>query len=225
MKPIAASLWAAAASAFLAAPAGAAITPAKLVASPYTAWDYPQLASHNSQMGYTRIRVTVSPQGKPFECLVIASSGTASLDAASCDIMLKRGQFTPARDDKGKSSYALYEQTVPWFIAFNAKDMQALEASYPKPNDADIEVNVARLPAGLASPLAVIADVMVSRDGKLLQCAADAGGSVPAALAKAACAQVAALVNFKTALVDGRAVPSVQQVKVVFFSEPQAAAK
>ncbi|HPU16097.1 MAG TPA: TonB family protein [Polymorphobacter sp.] len=214
-------------AAVVATPVAAAMTPAKLAASPYTAGDYPQSASRNSEMGYARIRVIVSPQGKPIDCAVVDSSGTASLDAASCAVMLKRGAFTPARDDNGQPAFAVHEQTVPWFIAFNARDMRAREAQVPRPSDIDVEVNVASLPAGLVAPLAVIADVMVNNEGRVVQCAADAGASVPPpALARAACTQVGTLVKFEPARdAGGTRVASVQQAKVVFLVEAPAATK
>ena len=212
---------AAAGAACLAAPLAAApLRAPQLKASPYTVRDYPQSALRNDEMGYARIRVTVSPQGKPIGCSVIDSTDIASLDKASCEIMLKRGKFTPAHDAAGQPSYGVIRTSVPWYIGFNPADMRAIEARN-RPPDIDIVVAVAALPAGLAAPLALLADVQVSATGRITGCNAEAGGAVPAELAQLACVQARTLGRPQPAR-DGSDAPvaSVQQLKLAFVVEP-----
>ena len=130
--------------------------PARIVASPYSVDDYPQASLRRGESGYARIAVTVSPEGKPIGCSVIVSTDYPDLDARSCAVMLKRGRFTPAVNEKGQASYAIYRQTVPWFTADTAQEMRATVGQYTVPNDIDIEVMVNKLPAGLVpgQPLA-----------------------------------------------------------------------
>lgn len=200
--------------------------PARIVASPYSVDDYPQASLRRGESGYARIAVTVSPEGRPIGCSVIVSTDYPDLDARSCAVMLKRGRFTPAVNEKGQASYAIYRQTVPWFTADTAQEMRATVGQYTVPNDIDIEVMVNKLPAGLVPPVAVIATAIISPEGKLVDCAAANGGAVPAGLAKLACDQTNALVAFKPALDSaGTAVASVQQAKVLFQTQTPAAAK
>lgn len=200
--------------------AAAPLRAPQLTGSPYTVRDYPQSALRNDEMGYARIRITVSPQGKPIGCSVIDSSDVISLDKASCDIMLKRGKFTPAQDAAGRPSYGVVRASVPWYIGFNPADMRAIEARN-RPPDIDIVVSVAALPAGLASPLAVLADVEVSASGTVTDCNVEAGGAVPAELVRLACAQARTLGRPLPARDAGDVpVASVQQLKLAFVVEP-----
>lgn len=188
----------------------------------YNLRDYPQSAMRNDEMGTARIRVTVSPKGKPIACTVIHSSGTESLDKASCAVMLERGDFTAAQDMTGAPVYAVVQTAVSWSFGLSRADQRAFEAR-DRPDDIDIVVAVAALPAGLAAPVALIATVMVAPTGEIVACSADAGGAVPPALSQLACTQARSLAHPTPARdAAGAVVASVQQLKLAFVVEPAA---
>jgi protein TonB len=63
--------------------------------------DYPQDAIRNEQQGTTAVRLTVGTDGRVSGCTVTQSSGSSSLDAATCRIIRSRARYTPARDQNG----------------------------------------------------------------------------------------------------------------------------
>ncbi|TFU05829.1 TonB family protein [Polymorphobacter arshaanensis] len=188
----------------------------------YNPRDYPQSAMRNDEMGVARIRVTVSPKGKPIDCAVIYSSDTESLDKASCAVMLARGSYTPAQDATGQPLYGVVRRLVSWSFGLSSANHRAFEERN-QPSDIDIIVTVTALPAGLVAPVAVIADVLVTPTGQIADCNADAGGAVPVELAQLACVQAKALSHAMPAVdPTGVAVMSVQQIKLAFITEPAA---
>lgn len=64
--------------------------------------DYPARAIRNEEQGTVQFRVTIAPDGLVSDCTVIASSGSPSLDRASCAIVSERARFEPARDANGQ---------------------------------------------------------------------------------------------------------------------------
>ena len=58
--------------------------------------DYPADAADNNQMGTVITRMSMDATGRVTACNVVVSSGTQSLDDATCRAALKRGQFHPA---------------------------------------------------------------------------------------------------------------------------------
>jgi hypothetical protein len=51
-----------------------------------------------------------------YRCTVEISSGTTSLDKATCDIALARAVFDPAIDNNGKPTTAVFKLPVNWLI-------------------------------------------------------------------------------------------------------------
>lgn len=64
--------------------------------------DYPVAALREREQGTTAFTVTVGPDGAPTACAVTASSGSATLDSATCSLMMERARFTPARASDGR---------------------------------------------------------------------------------------------------------------------------
>jgi TonB family protein len=64
--------------------------------------DYPADALEAENTGTTRFLIMVDEQGLPMDCVVIESSGVASLDAMGCQVIRDRLKFKPARDANGK---------------------------------------------------------------------------------------------------------------------------
>jgi periplasmic protein TonB len=63
--------------------------------------DYPAAAQRNDEQGTVRVRLTVGTNGRVTDCTVVGSSGSRSLDDATCRILRSRASFTPARDNNG----------------------------------------------------------------------------------------------------------------------------
>lgn len=59
-------------------------------------------------------RLTVSPEGRVTGCSIQSSSGSATLDHATCAIMTPRARFKPARDAQGKPVADEVVQRIVW---------------------------------------------------------------------------------------------------------------
>jgi len=69
----------------------------------FSADDYPATAQRNGEEGTVQARLDVNSQGRVERCSIIRSSGSASLDQVTCDVLRKRARFAPARDADGKA--------------------------------------------------------------------------------------------------------------------------
>lgn len=78
--------------------------------------DYPVRALREGREGTAAFRVTVNEAGRVEACQITASSGSADLDAATCEIITRRGRFKPATDAAGKPVKANYASKVRWTI-------------------------------------------------------------------------------------------------------------
>jgi periplasmic protein TonB len=63
--------------------------------------DYPPSALRNEEQGTTAVRLTVGPDGRVSDCTITSSSGSATLDNATCNILKRRARFNPAKDQAG----------------------------------------------------------------------------------------------------------------------------
>jgi TonB family protein len=64
--------------------------------------DYPTSAMVRDEQGTVRAELGIDTHGRVEKCSIVQSSGHASLDGATCRILLRRARFTPARDLDGK---------------------------------------------------------------------------------------------------------------------------
>lgn len=64
--------------------------------------DYPAAAIAGGEEGVAGFQVDVAADGSVSACTVTASSGSPTLDAATCDLIRTRGRFTAARGADGK---------------------------------------------------------------------------------------------------------------------------
>lgn len=80
-----------------------AVVPAQAeLAGVFAADDYPSSALRNEQEGTVRARVDVAADGRATGCMVVATSGQASLDEVTCRLLIERGRFTPALNARGE---------------------------------------------------------------------------------------------------------------------------
>jgi TonB family protein len=65
--------------------------------------DYPFAARRHGWQGTVIADLTISARGTVDKCDVVKSSGYEVLDNSTCDILVKRAQFRPARDKSGNA--------------------------------------------------------------------------------------------------------------------------
>jgi len=78
--------------------------------------DYPTHDIRQGNEGTVRFRLSIDPSGKVRDCAIVASSGFAGLDAATCRNLTRRARFEPATDSAGKQDAGTYSGTVRWVI-------------------------------------------------------------------------------------------------------------
>jgi TonB family protein len=69
----------------------------------FSADDYPAAAARNGEEGIVQAELDVSATGRVTACAVVRSSGSASLDSGTCQILQRRARFIPARDVNGNA--------------------------------------------------------------------------------------------------------------------------
>ena len=93
------------------------VRPGKILSSPN--WsdyrNYPDEARHRDQEGLVAFALRVDRTGKVAECLVVESSGFASLDESTCALATQM-RFEAARDQMGKATESVYRTRVFWLL-------------------------------------------------------------------------------------------------------------
>lgn len=78
--------------------------------------DYPDDAVRAEEQGTTRFTLTIGPNGRVTGCSVTGSSGSRSLDNATCRIMQSRARFSPAVDSNGQPTTDSYSSSIRWVL-------------------------------------------------------------------------------------------------------------
>ena len=78
--------------------------------------DYPVEALRNEEQGIVGFELHIGPDGRVSDCRIVASSGAASLDAATCRIMSARARFSPARDSNGNATADAMTARIRWVL-------------------------------------------------------------------------------------------------------------
>lgn len=147
-----------------ASPAPAIVTPAPVPPpgpiGPQT-WvtnqDYPAEAIRAGESGTVAFRLDVDAAGKVSGCTVTASSGSATLDRATCDILRARARFEPALDRQGRAVASTWSSRFRW----------ELPAGTRPPDEG----------AGIGT---ILVSFELSADGRVTGCSAVTTGEVPA---------------------------------------------
>jgi len=82
----------------------------------FSADDYPAAAVRNGEEGSILYRLTIDKAGRLSSCNIVTSSGSASLDSATCRIIRTRATFRPARNAKGKTMAGTILGRIIWRI-------------------------------------------------------------------------------------------------------------
>lgn len=82
----------------------------------FSADDYPAAALRDAAQGPVGVELDVSPDGRVAACRVVRSSGSASLDSATCRILRSRARYQPARDAQGALVPDRDTATITWTL-------------------------------------------------------------------------------------------------------------
>jgi TonB family protein len=78
--------------------------------------DYPPAALRRRAQGFVGFRLSVDTAGVPTGCAISNSSQDRELDQATCDLLLARARFRPARDADGNAVAGSFASRVRWTI-------------------------------------------------------------------------------------------------------------
>jgi protein TonB len=76
--------------------------------------DYPAAAVRAREEGNVGFRLEIDKIGRVTACAIIVSSGSATLDSATCGLLVRRARFTPALDYKGKPTADRMTGRILW---------------------------------------------------------------------------------------------------------------
>ena len=79
--------------------------------------DYPIEAIRNEEQGITAFRLEIGSNGIPTGCSITSSSGSRTLDATTCRIMMERARFQPARDANGRPAADSVTSRMRWVLS------------------------------------------------------------------------------------------------------------
>lgn len=110
---------------FAARPSNAAV-PAILVSNPsmnlrYA--DYPTDAMLKGEQGVVALTFDIAPDGMVESCRILESSGSAALDEASCQIVIRRARYRPARDATGAPIRSQGSRRIRWALPPDQKSL------------------------------------------------------------------------------------------------------
>lgn len=125
--------------------------------------DYPSEALRANEEGTVTFRLAVDAEGRATDCTILTSSRSATLDSATCRLMVRRSRFEPARGEDGKPVASSFVSRIRWALP---------KVTVPTP--------------GL---IATIVDI--SPTGAILSCRAVARGMVPESTTANACKEAA----------------------------------
>lgn len=78
--------------------------------------DYPRQAGTLGIGGAVEVRYAIDPDGRARDCVILASSGNPTLDAATCTLIERRFRFRPSRGPDGRPRRVYMEQRHEWIV-------------------------------------------------------------------------------------------------------------
>jgi protein TonB len=78
--------------------------------------DYPNDARVAGEEGMVGFRIDIDTQGQPTACTITASTGSASLDRRTCDVLMRRARFTPHYDVNDVPIASRWNQRFRWAL-------------------------------------------------------------------------------------------------------------
>ena len=80
----------------------------------FSSEDYPTSAAEKREEGTVGFRLSLGTDGRVSQCTILATSGFADLDAATCAILRRRARFSPATNATGEATSDTYDSTYTW---------------------------------------------------------------------------------------------------------------
>lgn len=84
------------------------------IGSYFSSDDYPAAALRANEQGRTSVHLVIDSSGRVSNCIVATSSGSISLDSATCRIIRSRARFNPTRDRDGNATTGQFDTSVNW---------------------------------------------------------------------------------------------------------------
>jgi len=78
--------------------------------------NYPSEALRNREQGVVEVQLDISEKGRIENCQVVTSSGSRSLDEASCKMVARGPAYLPAKDELGKKIRAVVRRRIAWTL-------------------------------------------------------------------------------------------------------------
>jgi TonB family protein len=94
--------------------------------------DYPASALRAEEQGTVAMRLEVNEDGRVTDCTITGSSGSSTLDSASCSLAQRRFRFHPARDANGNSVPGTVTRAIRWSLPSAAPEPQPQAPIPPK---------------------------------------------------------------------------------------------
>lgn len=185
------------------APAAPAVPPVPLHVETWLSYeDYPKEALRREEQGSVTTLLRVDATGRVRTCTVTETSGSAALDAASCDVLKRRARFRPATDAAGRAVEADYRSLQAWAIGGPTADIA-------------LSIDVERRPAGYAGPARL--KMLFDGHGRAVECETQRSSGSAAADA-VACRQAIATVRVKPPRAGPGALPAAVRYVVATFA-------
>ena len=97
--------------------------------------NYPPGALKRGEQGRVGFKLTIEPDGSLGTCDVTESSGYASLDKETCEIMLRHARLSPVRNGEGRAIRASQSGFIVWRLPDGATRVASTSAkTMPKPD-------------------------------------------------------------------------------------------
>ena len=138
--------------------------------------NYPAAALRNLEEGTVRLRVTVNTDGRVDSCTVTTSSGSAALDTAACDGMVRFAEFNPALDLNGEPVASNYSTAIRYQIP---EGNNVLRLTGPVPLNfelwaEDLLAAIGIRPDMPPAPVAIVTtELQIDRAGRIASCRAE----------------------------------------------------
>jgi hypothetical protein len=96
--------------------AGTAPVPAELPSDWLNPSDFPPKMIRERRNSQVDFRLVVDATGKPTDCAVLTMEAIDDFIRATCDRLMKRARFQPARDTHGNAVTGVYVNSVLWIV-------------------------------------------------------------------------------------------------------------
>lgn len=114
--------------------------------------DYPFAAVADELSGVTNVHLAVDADGFPTDCTIPTSTAGDLLDRTTCDLLMARALFTPARNAQGDAVAGVYVTRVRWVMPEREPIPEATHFEMVVDVDATGEVTACEIVAAVNLP-------------------------------------------------------------------------